>query len=250
MNNHIVVINAPKSGTDKYFERFCRQVRENHAHDKTPIVLINPDYPLGLPEYLDDMGVRLVEGRGVSPQDWQQANIDEAEHIVVLAKDDIPEDSDSVCFDICHRLSERGLSYRVIVECFDDDNRERFKSVGVKSVLRPIRSYPEVIVRALESPGAELIVEDMFTRAEDHFKRFPLWLEGDLWRDVVQAMMLDNLGTPMAAVSKEGEVMVHPRADQAIYAQSIIMLVKTAHTPAEAQVHDAFRRYISHDLSA
>lgn len=250
MNNHIVIINAPKSGTDIYFQRFCRQVRENHAHDKTPIVLINTDYPLGLPESLEDLGVRLVHGRGLSRDDWRQANIEEAEHIVVLAKDDIGEDSDSVCFDLCHRLNERGLAYRVIVECMDDNNRDRFKGVGVKSAIRPIRSYPEILVRALESPGAELIVEDMFTRADDHFMRFPLWLEGDLWRDVVASMMMSNIGTPLAAITKDGEVNIHPKADQAVYAQSIIMLVKTDMIPTESEVHEAFRHYINHPVSA
>lgn len=250
MNKHIVVINTPKYNRDQYLQRFVSQVRENKMHKKTPVVLVNTDYPEGLPRSLVAMGVHYVHGHGNHEVEFQQANMSEAEHILVLAKDEYMTDSDSFCFDLCYRMKEHGLAYRVIVECVEDENRSRFKRIGAKSVIRPIRSYPEILVRAMESPGSELIMENMFTHADDHFIRFPLWLEGDVWRDVVQAMMLSNLGTPLACISKEGNVTVHPSADERIYAQSIIMLVKTDTTPTEKQVQEAFRRFNAQQMSA
>lgn len=251
MNKHIVVINTPKHNPTQYFERFASQIRENAATKKTPIVLMNTDYPDGLPQSLVNLGVLLVEGHGNHESDFEQANLEQAEHILILAKDELIEDSDSLTFDICYRMREHGLAYSVIVECVEDENRDRFKRIGVKSVIRPIRSYPEILVRAMESPGAEILIEDMFTRANDHFMRYSLWLEGDSWADVVSSMMMANLGTPLAYVSKEGKVCNHPAGDEKIYAQSIIMLVRTEAIPSESQVKDAFTQYnAAHQLSA
>jgi K+ transport systems, NAD-binding component len=250
MNKHIAVINTPKFNPDKYFERFASQIRENRATKKTPIVLINTDYPNGLPSSLVNLGVHLVEGHGNHESDFKQANLAAAEHILVLAKDEFELDSDSLAFDLCYRMKEHGLAYRTIVECVEDENRDRLKRIGVKSVIRPIRSYPEILVRAMETPGAEVLIEDMFTRADDHFLRFPLWLEGDQWRDVVTAMISANMGTPLAYVSKEGKVCNHPAGEEKIYGQSIIMLVRTNSIPSDAQVSEAFRSYHSHQLTA
>ena len=107
-------------------------------------------------------------------------------------------------------MKEHGLAYRVIVECVEDENRIRMTKLGVKSVIRPIRSYPEILVRAMESPGSELIIEDMFTHDKDHFVRYPLWLEGDCWRDVVAAMMMSNIGTLLACIGKGGRSEYSP----------------------------------------
>lgn len=243
MNNHIVIINTPKHNADQYFIRLAQQIRENQATKKTPIVLMNTDYPDGLPTALINLGVMLVEGHGNHECDFKQANLEQAAHVLVLAKDEFIMDSDSLTFDICYRMKDHGLAYRVIVECVEDENRERFKRIGVKSIIRPIRSYPEILVRAMESPGVEQLIEDMFTRADDHFIRFPLWLEGDLWRDVSIAMMSANLGTPLAYVTKEGKVCIHPAGNEAVHGQSILMLVRTEAIPTELQVTDAFRTY-------
>ena len=250
MNKHIVVINTPKYNPDQYFERLAKQVRENTATKKTPIVLINTDYPDGLPSSLVNLGVLLVEGHGNHESDFEQANLAEAAHILVLAKDEFVMDSDSLTFDICYRMKEHGLAYNVVVECLEDENRERFKRIGVRSVIRPIRSYPEILVRAMESPGSEQLIEDMFTRADDHFIRYSLWLEGDTWRDVVMAMMMANLGTPLAYVSKEGQVCIHPASDENVHGQSIIMLVRTESIPTDVQISEALRAYNSDQMSA
>ncbi|TNC85153.1 MAG: hypothetical protein CSH37_08695 [Thalassolituus sp.] len=250
MNNHIVVINSPKYNRDTYFRRFVEQIRQNKMHRKTPIVLLNTDYPDGLPSTLTGLGIHLVQGHGNHEDDFKRANLEGAANILILAKDEYMDDSDSLCFDLCYRMKEHGLAYRVIVECVEDENRGRMKRLGVKSVIRPIRSYPEILVRAMESPGSELIIEDMFTHDKDHFLRFPLWLEGDAWRDVVAAMMSANIGTPMACISKDGAVNINPAGEERVFGQSIIILVKTDAIPTEKQVQEAFRKFNSTGMSA
>lgn len=250
MNDHIIIVNTPKFDPDIYFNRLIGQVRANPATKKTPIVLLNNHYLDGLPMSLEHLGVNFVEGHANHESDFQLTNMEQAAHIIVLADDENNDDSDSLSFDICYRMKEHGLAYRVIVECVNDENRERFKRIGVKTVIRPIRSYPEVLVRAMESPGAEILIEDMFTGTNDLIMRYPLWLEGDKWQEVMMAMIAENLGTPLAYVSKEGKVFVHPSNLDNVYAQSILMLVRTDNVPTDTQVKDAFSVYHKKQLSA
>lgn len=250
MNNHIVIINAPKYDPDIYFERFIKQVRANPVTLKTPIVLLNDLYLDGLPMALEHLGVKYVAGHGNNEVDFKLTNMEQASHIIVLSDDEHSFDSDSLSFDICYRMKEHGLAYRVIVECVNDENRERLKGIGVKTVMRPIRSYPEVIVRTMESPGAEILIEDMFTRANDIIMRYPLWLEGDAWHDVMMAMIAEDLGTPLAFVSKEGKVNVHPSSHDNVYGQSILMLVHSDNIPSEQQVREAFSGFHNKQQSA
>ncbi len=110
MNKHIAVINTPKSSPDKYFERFAPQIRENKATKKTPIVLINIDYPNGLPSSLVNLGVHLVEGHGNHEVRLKLAKLAEADQIFILAKDEYELGSDSLSFDRCYRMKEHGLA--------------------------------------------------------------------------------------------------------------------------------------------
>ena len=174
MAEHILIINAPKYNREAYFFRMISQIRESEEYRDTPIQLLNEDFADGLPESLRELGVVHTTGSASRPDDMDRAGVERASHIVVLARDEYSADSDSYTFDIAYRLFRRGLGHLTIVECVEDENRERLKEMQVKTVLRPIRSYPEIIVRAMVAPGVELIIEDMFTHAEDHPVRFPV----------------------------------------------------------------------------
>ena len=167
----------------------------------------------------------------------------------MLARDEYSTDSDSYTFDVCYRLFERHLGPKMIVECVDDSNRYRLRDLNIKTVLRPIRSYPEIIVRAMVAPGVELLIEDMFTHANDHAVRFPVWLEGERWADVVNAIVQANLGTPLAYVAKDGEVFTHPDGDERVHAQSLIMLVHTERTPEVQDIHRAIEVHFNRRLA-
>jgi voltage-gated potassium channel len=240
MAEHILIINAPQFNREAYFERLVGQIRESGDEYRTvPIMLLNDDFGEGLPESLRRLGVVHITGLASRPDDLLRAGVDRARHIIVLARDEYSTDSDSYSFDVCYRLFERHLGPRVIAECVDDSNRPRLKDMHIKSVLRPIRSYPEIIVRAMVAPGVELIIEDMFTHANDHAVRYPIWLEGERWADVVNAIVQKSLGTPLAYVAKDGEVFTHPDGDDRVHAQSLIILVHTERTPSIRDIQRA-----------
>lgn len=241
MENHILIINAPKYNADQFFNRLVTQIREDEDYTDVSILLLNTLYSDGLPAQLKDLGVRHVLGNGNNDHDLMRAEAKRAKHILVLAQDEYHADSDSISFDIAYRLSELHLGHITLVECVEDANRKRMFELEVKSILRPIRSYPEILVRAMDAPGSEVVIEDMFTRKDDHPERYSMWLEGELWADVVSAMLRAGVGTPMAYMDKEGHITVHPRGDARVYAQSVIILVKSDDVPTDEQVQDAFQ---------
>lgn len=243
MIDHIVIINTPKYNRELFFNRLISQIREDKEYQRVPILLLNMDFPEGLPNSLRELGVVHITGNALNESDFKRANIQLAKHILVLAKDEYSAESDSVSFDIAYRLHKLHLGHLAIIEAVDDANRTRLRGLGMKSVLRPVRSYPEILVRAIDAPGSEVVIEDMFTRSDDHPERFPIWLEGERWADVVTAMVQANVGLPMAYVTKEGEVRVNPLGDEHIHAQSVIMLVKSDKMPSQNQVELAFEQY-------
>jgi voltage-gated potassium channel len=243
MEEHILIINSPKYNREDYFIRLISQIRENTDYSDTPIQFLNVDFPNGLPDYLRKLGAVHVHGTPSNPADLELAGASRAKHIVVLARNEYASDSDSFTFDVAHRLNELHVCHKTIIECVIDDNRQRMKDLGVKSVLRPIRNYPEIIVRSMDAPGSEVIIEDMFTRANDHPHRYPVWLEGEPWADIVNALVQANLGTALGYVTKEGDVVAHPNGNEHVHAQSLIVLVKTEFQPKEKAVTQALEDY-------
>lgn len=241
MENHILIINAPKYNADQFFQRLITQIREDDDYKEVGILLLNSEFVDGLSAQLKDLGVRHILGNGNNDDDLARAEATKARHIFVLARDEYHADSDSISFDIVHRLEALGLAHITLVECVVDANRKRMFELDIKSILRPIRSYPEILVRAMDAPGSEVVIEDMFTRKDDHPERYSIWLEGESWADVVGAMLRAGVGTPMAFINKDGDITVHPRGDVRVYAQSLIILVKSEHVPTQADVTNAFQ---------
>jgi len=249
MENHILIINAPKYNGEQFFRRLVSQIKMDQDYKNTPILLLNTDFRDGLSNQLKDLEVKHLTGSGNDENDLIRAHAKSAKHILVLSRDEYHADSDSITFDIADRLSRHGLGHVAVVECVDDDNRRRIGELGIKSLLRPIRSYPEILVRAMDAPGSEIVIEDMFTRNNDHPERYSIWLEGERWADVVNAMVQSGVGTPMAYIGKEGDVTVHPKGDQHIMAQSLIILVKSNNVPTQSDVDSAFQAHFAKVLS-
>ena len=248
MENHILIINAPKYNGEQFFNRLVSQIRMDGDYKNTPILLLNTEFSQGLPAQLKNLNVKHITGSGNNEADIERGYASKAKHILVLARDEYHADSDSISFDIADRLSRHQLGHITLVECVDDGNRERIIELGIKSLLRPIRSYPEMLVRAMDAPGSEVVIEDMFTRHNDHPERYSIWLEGERWADVVNAMVQSGVGTPMAYMNKEGDITVHPNGDDHVIAQSLIILVKSDDVPTQTDVDNAFTHHFQKAL--
>ncbi len=223
MQNHILIINVPAHDTERYLCRFVEQIRSTPGLENTPIQLLTPAYDQGLPISLRDLGVvhRCVRATE-SAAELEKANVSKAQSIFVLAEDAYDGHSDSVSLDIlCH------LQGHLVVEAVRDENKSRFKKLGANSVLRPVRAYPEMLVRALVAPGSELILEDLFTHGGARPERIDVSVEGP-WGEVATALIQRDLGLPLGFVDSAGETHVNPRASDQINAKALMIMVDDA----------------------
>lgn len=243
MKDHIVIINTPRNGGEQYFARFASQMRAVPGYETVPIIILTRQFPGGLPPELADVGLVHFHGSGSDPEALKATHAGSARHIVVLAADEADPASDSLTFDIAHRLAESNLGHRTTIECVSDQNRQRFKSVGVRTIIRPVRTYPEIMVRAIVAPGSEKVLEDMFNYQNDHPHRYDLKLDDLNWADIVSALVRHGIGTALAYIDNDGEVSCHPPTDKEIEGKGLIVLVKSKETPTVQVVEEALERY-------
>ncbi|GGY81076.1 potassium channel protein [Marinobacter zhanjiangensis] len=243
MRNHILIINTPRRGGEQYFMRVATQIRAVPGYESIPIMLLTKAYPTGLPPELKDIGLVHYYGTGASEEDLKAVHAGQARHILLLALDETDPDSDSYTFDIAHRLSELNLAGKTTAECVRDDNRQRFRAIGIRSTLRPVRTYPEIMVRAVVSPGTETVLEDLFNYEQDHPHRYNLELDDLTWSDIVSALIRHGIGTALAYIDENNNVVCHPEASLEIEGQGLIVLVKSTDTPDVSVVEEALERY-------
>ncbi|MGM0954051.1 MAG: potassium channel family protein [Pseudomonadota bacterium] len=243
MKDHIVIINTPRSGGEQYFMRFASQIRAVPEYHSVPIMLLTRQFPGGLPTELRDCGMVHFHGSGNDPEALKAVHAGSAKQVVVLAGDETDPSSDSLTFDIAHRLSESNLGHHTTVECVSDHNRGRFKALGVRTIIRPVRTYPEIMVRAVVAPGSEKVLEDMFNYERDHPHRYDLELDDLIWADIVSALVRHGIGTALAYIDHDNEVICHPDTNKEVEGKGLIVLVRSNETPDVSVVEEALERY-------
>ena len=161
MSDHILVINTPSQQDEQFFVRLLKHLQHSGMQSHT-VQILSSEFPNGLPGQLSKMpGLVHYTGSGTIPDDLISVNAQQAKYIVILATHEDNRDSDSRTFDILHRLQElrlRGDSL-ILAESVDDDNTQRFRQAGANVIIRPMRAYPEMLIRGLLVPGAEQIIE-------------------------------------------------------------------------------------------
>ena len=243
MQNHIVIINTPQKGGEQYFSRFASQMRAVPGYETIPIMILTRQFPDGLPAELSDQGLVHFHGSGSDPAAFKAVHAGSARHIIVLAADESDPASDSLTFDIAHRLSESNLCHHVTVECVRDENRARFKALGVRTILRPVRTYPEIMVRSVVAPGSEKVLEDLFNYQQDHPHRYEIELDDLTWADIVSALIRHGIGTALAYIDNNNEIICHPYTIQEIHGKGLIVLVKSIETPSVETLEQALTSY-------
>ena len=237
MHDHILILNSPVYNAEIYFRRIVGQIRQLSEYERTPIQILTTEFGDGLPITLQEMGVRHYRGSPNHLDDLLHVNVERARHILVLAQNEYDRAVDSITFDIVHRLNELGVVERTYVECVDDDNRERLYKLGARVVLRPIRSYPEIVVRAMVAPGSEAIIEDFFTHDGDHPARYPVDIKGLAWYQIVSALARADMGTAMGYIDHtDGHVVPNPPASTRVISDALIVLVRESAVPSDDDI--------------
>ena len=225
MKNHIVVLNTPEAYGDRYLRLLVEQIRDTPTLKDAPIQVVSPNFPDGLPHDIENLDVVLKAGK---PEGWdhiEEVDIDEARCIILLAVDTNDPSSDSINLDMLDRLHSHNLKGQVVAECVLEGNRERFKRKGATAVIRPIRAYPELLVRTLAAPGTEAIIEDLFVYAGSHPRRYDMAFENQQWGEMACRLLMQGLGTPLGYLDGDGKMVTNPPPDARVTGKALFVMV-------------------------
>ncbi len=229
LQDHVLLINAPDTGAGLYFETLVRELRATEWGRERDVLILAEEWPDGLPASLQRLDVVHVHGSGATEVGLEAADAARAAAIIVLARE-AETRSDGITFDIVHRLGTLGRDGPVLAECVDDRNRERIRAAGASAVLRPMRGYPEMMVRAMIAPGSEQIIVDMFTSGGDECVRYDVAITGVTWGVLAATLIGKGIGTPIAyADMATGAIKSNPLAAHTVDARAIFLLVKQGH---------------------
>ena len=245
MKDHLVIVNSPKHSPALYFERLVEQLHATEQFADIPVLILTDVFPDGLPASLREQGVVHYHAESSDRDALEAVTPDQAKAVIVLARDEYSRISDSVTLDVILQLKALygdALPYTV-AECVHEDNRRRALNVGASTRLRPVRAYPEMLVRSLVAPGTEKILENLFTHHDDHAMRYRVPVRDAVWADVACRLMNNGLGTLMAYVSDDETVVCHPAHDHRFSADSLILMVRAEAIPSEQAVRHCLVEY-------
>jgi len=224
MKDHLLIINTPNYDTINYLTKLIGEVRVSPELQELPIQILTRKFENGLPENLSQQGVVHYSGVAENNDNLNAVNVNTARYIILIARETDDPMSDSLSFDILSRIKEIGTEAMIIVEATQDINRQRMRNAGADVIIRPIRAYPELIVRSIVAPGTEEVLENLFTHDEDHMIRFDLSFKDKIWSDIVCRFVTGGAGVPMAYVSDKG-INVNPLPDEVCTGTGIISLI-------------------------
>lgn len=234
MNDYIAILNTPASNGEEYLNRLIEQFRSSRDFSDMPIQILTRSFPDGLPKSLRSHNdVTHYTGRADLVENLQAINILDAKIAIILSKREGDKACDGRTFDMIHRLRDLGFKGSILAECVDDANRQRLISSGADIVIRPIRAYPEMIVRAFVAPGSEQIIENMFSSSGDEYLRFDTEVSNKSWSEVVCSVSQNDLGTAIGYIDKEScELHCNPPSSQLVNASSIFIIAREESIPS------------------
>lgn len=225
MHDHIVVLNVPNRHSDEYLKNLFAQIRNTPELENTPIQVLTPNYSTGLPSSISNYDVVHYDGITSDDENLRAVNIDKARVVLLLAEDHADQLSDSLVFDTLHRIKSIGTNAAIIAESVSDNNREHLHSAGANSVIRPIRAYPELLVRAIVAPGTESILENLFTYDGDRMERYDLEFNNRNWGELICEFVNNNSGIPLAYIDNSGELKQNPLPETIVSGRGLILLL-------------------------
>jgi voltage-gated potassium channel len=243
MKDHVLLLNSPTINRDRYLLGLVEELHRTERWCDCPVLMLTREYEDGLPEEYQAAGVVHYHGDATVPEDLEAVDVKEAAVIIVLAENAADKRSDEITFDVLHRLREHRVKGQVLAECVRRANRARLRDAGADSVMRPVRFYPEIVVRAIDSPGTEQILENLFMSEGDDCRSFSVSIRGIAWSALVSALMSKSLGTAIAYRDPEEEVdhniKCNPDPDQIINTDRIYVIVKPKRSVTEADIKAA-----------
>jgi len=236
MKNHIVFLNSPKEVDEEYFYKAILGMRKSGCdRAKMPIIIVSEEFKQGISERLRSLNVVHISKTDLSQDALDSASVKSANTIVILSKDRFDITSDSINFELVDRLRDMGVKARIIAEVAQDENRARLRKVGADGVLRPIRTYPELLVRSILAPGSEKVIETLFDSFGQECVKYELEIE-EKWLDVLQKFTFKDFGIPIAYEDTSGAIISNPSSKRVINAKAIFVIVREGNVKTDKEV--------------
>ncbi|CAM3656648.1 potassium channel family protein [Smaragdicoccus niigatensis] len=239
LRDHILILNSPAKESERYFVSLIELLRREREFTNIPVMILTERFTNGLPDGLRDLGAVFYHGSPHDLKALQSAGADKAKYIVLLAEEETHPRSDSLNFDVLLELHETYTNARIISEVVEDSSRERFRRFGAHRIVRPVRSYPEFIVRALACPGSETVVEDILSSEGSVTQRFNVRIDNRRWADIGATMLLKGYGTVLGYVDEQRKVVSNPAPLHPVSGRGLFVLVRTDNPPSRSQVQAA-----------
>jgi len=229
MNNHIQIINTPNKGTVRYLTRLVAEINNTKSLASHPVKLLSRKYPDGLPPQLSELKLLHRTGAAEEGSVLSSINIERADYIVLIARDEHDTLSDSATYDVLTQIKEINTNASIVAEAVSDHNHVRFMKAGADVVIRPIRAYPELVVRSMVNPGTEKVIEDLLSAKGDSLYREDIVFREKKWVDIVSDALNLGVGTPVAYVER-GDIKMHPKANTICSGEGLILMATQAST--------------------
>jgi voltage-gated potassium channel len=236
MKDHIVIINTPDTDGERYLHVLVEQIRNTPSLTDCPVQIFSAGFPAGLPVELREMGVVHHHGAPEGRSDLSVVDVEQARFVLVLAVSTSDYRADSLTMDILSQLKEHNTQGHIIAECLQEENRARFRNLGADAVLRPVRAYPEFVVRAMAAPGTEEIIEDLFTHAGAHPRRYDVSIQCKSWGELAARLLRAGLGTPIGYLDHKEIVVTNPKANMEVEGKAIFLMVDDQSIPTPEEV--------------
>ncbi len=234
MKHHIVFLNCPEEVGEDYFYQAISGLRRSRADiANLPIVIVCDRLQHGLSNRLRQLDVVHVSKPLSSAETLESACVTDAHTVVILSKNQLDPLSDSINFDLVDRLRDMGVKGRIIAEAVKDTNRARLRKVGADNVLRPIRAYPELLMRSLIAPGSEQVIETLFNSSGEECVRYEVNLTCN-WLTIIQTLTMQDFGLPIAYENTQGAIINNPSSKDQVSTKAIFVIVNEGCTTDSA----------------
>lgn len=236
MNEHILIINTPNSDSNEYLTKLVAEIRRTPELSELPIQIVTRKYPNGLPDEIVAQNVVHCHGKSEDTEVLLKAGVESAKYIFVLARSSSDSISDSLTFDVLNRIYEIGSNATIAVEVVIEDNRERCKKIGATVTVRPIRAYPELLIRGITSPGTEEVLENLFSHQGSHMERIDCVFNERLWKSIVIDFLETKAGLPIAYIDQNGNIVINPHPTEPCKGKGIITMVYEKQSKVDIEI--------------
>ncbi len=236
MDDHVIFLNSPKNNPNRYFSGLMSEFRRSAIPEaQRPALVVCSEMQQGLPDEVEKMKLAHVNHVVTEKIAFENSNIAKAAIIAVLSHDEHDALSDSVTFDLVARAREANPEAVIIAEVVSDENRKRIMAVGANQVVRPIRGYPELLVRAILAPGTEHVIEEMFNTHGDECITYDIPLR-DKWMNIAMSCYSQDIGTPLGYTDMTGKVISNPNPNSQIEGKALLVLAREGNLKTDAEV--------------